>query len=254
MTEKISLLGRRTYKVSDRVTINIPTVRLARGENIEEENEFWSEVSLFTISPDDMVVELDDCGIDFSKIDEYELFVLMFSLQKDDKIVKNTKDLLFVGFNLWELEAVKNSDNFVLVDNNGDVVIDKAVYCKLSGLLAFITGHEKKKRKKFGTQQAKKRWIEYKRRKKEIAKEKAKRDKGANRASGSMLDGIILRLVCNANFPYNFETVNDITLFDLIYSLKQIERDIGVTDLMQSRLVGVDLRKFSDKQLSRYVL
>lgn len=254
MTEKISLLGRKTYKVSDKVTINIPTVRLARGENIEEENEFWSEVSLFTISPDDMVVELTDCGIDFSTIDEYELFMLMYSLQKKDKIEKNSKDLLFVEFNLWELDLVKNGYEFVLADNNGDVVIDKSAYYELSDLLAFITGHEKPKRKKFGTKQAKKRWIDKERRKKEIAKEKLKRSKQSDRASGSMLDGIILRLVCNANFPYNFETINDVTLFDLIYSLKQIEKDISVSDLMQSRLVGVDLSKFTDKQLSRYVL
>ena len=77
MIEKISLLGRRTYKVNDKVTINIPTVRLARGENIKDENDFWSEISLFTVSPEDMVVELTDFGIDFTKIDEYELFVLI---------------------------------------------------------------------------------------------------------------------------------------------------------------------------------
>ena len=86
MIEKISLLGRKTYKISEFVTINIPTVRLARGDNISDENNFWGEVTLFTLSPDDMVVELTDFGIDFSKIDEYELFVLMFALQKDDRL------------------------------------------------------------------------------------------------------------------------------------------------------------------------
>ena len=44
------------HPVYDNVTINIPTVRLVRGENIKEENEFWNEVSLFTVSPEDMVV------------------------------------------------------------------------------------------------------------------------------------------------------------------------------------------------------
>lgn len=254
MIEKISLLGRKTYKISEFVTINIPTVRLARGDNISDENNFWGEVTLFTLSPDDMVVELTDFGIDFSKIDEYELFVLMYSLQKDDRLKSDKEDLLFVGFNLWKLDVVKNGEEFEFVDENNNVIINKSVYRELSDLLSFITGHEKPKRKKFGTEQARKRWIEKERRKKQIAKEKAEKNKKANNTSGSMLDGIILRLVCNANFPYNFETVNDITLFDLIYSLKQIEKDAAVTDLIQSRLVGVDLRKFSDKQLSRYVL
>lgn len=254
MTEKISLIGRKTYKVNDKVTINIPTVRLARGENIEEENEFWSETSLFTVTPDDMVVELTDFGVDFTKIDEYELFVLRYSLQKDEKVKNNAKDLLFAGFNLWRLNVRTNgSGEYEFVNDDGEVIIDKAVYTRLSELLAFIMGHEKPKRNKFGTEQARLRWIEKERRKKQLAKEKAKRSK-SNKGSGSLLDGIILRLVCNANFPYNFETVNDVTLFDLIYSLKQIEKDISVTDLMQSRFVGVDLKKYSDKQLSRYVL
>ncbi len=116
MTEKISLIGRKTYKLNDKVTVNIPTVRLARGENIKEENEFWSEVSLFTISPDDMVAELTDFGIDFSKIGEYELFILLYSLQKEDKIRNNIKDLVFAGFNLWTLEPRESDGGYELVD------------------------------------------------------------------------------------------------------------------------------------------
>ena len=105
---------------------------------------------------------------------------------------------------------------------------------------------------KFGNNFARQRWLKKVKRKKEIETEKRKNSDG--KSFGGVLDGIILRLVCNANFPYNFETINDVTLYDLIYSLKQIEKDISVSDLMQGRLVGDDLKKYSDKQLSRYVL
>lgn len=254
MTEKISLLGRKTYKINDNVIINIPTVRLVRGENIQEENAFWNEISLFTTSPDDMVVELSDFGIDFSQIDEYELFVLLYSLQVEEKRKQETKELLFQNFNIWNLELKSNGEKYEFLDSSGNVVLDSVVYNTLTQILSFVTGHEKPKRKRFGTEQARKRWVEKERRKREIEKEKLNKRKESDRVSGGILDGMILRLVCNANFPYNFETINDITLFDLIYSLKQIEKDISVTDLMQSRLVGVDLSKISDKQLSRYVL
>ncbi len=249
MAEKISLLGRKTYKVSDKVTVNIPTVRLTRGENAEDEGEFWNEVTLFTVSPDDMVPELDNAGIDFTKMSDYELFVLMYTLQHDEKISRSVNDLLFADFNLWQLELAQSENGYVFVDENGETVIDEMIYNKLSSLIAFITGHEKPKRKKFGNEFSRQKWIKKERRKKEMRKANK-----ADEVSGGVLDGIILRLVCNANFPYNFETINDVTLFDLIYSLKQIEKDVSVTDLMQSRLVGVDLKKFSDKQLSRYVL
>lgn len=255
MTEKVSLLGRKTYKVTDKVTINIPTVGMTRGQNDEEENDFWSEVSLFTITPDDMLLDLDKLNIDFTKMSDYSLFVFLFSMQREEKISKSANDLLFVGFNLWQLELRQSGESFVLVDETDEIVIDEGVYNKLSDLITFITGHEKPKRLKFVSEGTRQSWLRKERRKREIEIEKAKRAKKKSRSSsGGVLDGIILRLVCNANFPYDFETINNVTLFDLIYSLKQIEKDASVTDLMQSRLVGVDLKKFSNEQLSRYVL
>lgn len=253
MTEKISLLGRKTYKVTDKVTINIPTVGMTRGQNAEEENNFWNEVSLFTITPDDVLLDLDKLGVDFTQMSDYSLFVFLFSMQCEEKLSKSANDLLFADFNLWELELRKFGENFVLINDAGEVVIDEAIYNKLSGLITYITGHEKPKRLKFAGENTRKSWIRKEQRKRKIATEKAKKSKKKN-ASGGALDGIILRLVCNANFPYDFETINNVTLFDLIYSLKQIEKDASVTDLMQSRLVGVDLKKFTSEQLSRYVL
>lgn len=253
MIGRVSLLGRKNYKVTDKVTINIPTVRMTRGDNAEEETDFWSEINLFTITPDDMLIDLDNLGIDFTKMSDYSLFTFLFSLQREEKLSKSANDLLFADFNLWQLELRQFDDKYVLVDNSEEVIIDEAVYNKLSEIITYITGHEKPKRLKFMGENTRRSWIKKERRKREIAIEKAKRNKTKS-DSGGALDGIILRLVCNANFPYNFETINDVTLFDLIYSLKQIEKDASVTDLIQSRFVGVDLKKFSNEQLSRYVL
>lgn len=253
MIGKISLLGRKTYKVNDKITVNIPTVRLTRGENVEDENDFWSEVNLFTVSPDDMVCELDDLGIDFTKMSDYSLFIFLYSVQREEKISRSANDLLFADFNLWNLKLLERENGYALVNEDGETIIDEEVYGELSDLITFITGHDKPKRFKPVNEMARQRWIKKERRKKEIEKEKQKRQKG-KRQSGGVLDGIILRLVCNANFPYNFETVNDVTLFDLLYSLKQIEKDTSVSDLMQGRLVGDDLKKYSKEQLSRYVL
>lgn len=247
--KKISLLGRRTYKINDIVTVNIPTVGLTRGENVEDEENFWSEAGLFTVSTMDMISELDDMGLDFSKMTDYSLFILLYSIRKEEKAAHKTNDLLFIGFNLWELELKQKEGGYILVDSNGETIIDEGTYDELSRVISAITGHKKPKRKKFGNEYIKKQWIESDRKHKERLKNSPKPV-----SEGGILDGIILRLVCNANFPYNFETINDVTLYDLIYSLKQIEKDISVSDLMQSRLVGVDLNKIDSKQRSRFVL
>ena len=110
-----------------------------------------------------------------------------------------------------------------------------------------ITGHEKTKKKKFGNTYAKKKRIEQDYKQKE-------RIKNQNKEQSNVLDSIILRLVCNTNFPYNFETIQDVTIYDLIKSLQQIDKDIEVSDLMQSRLVGNDLSKLPKQQLSRFIL
>lgn len=252
MTEKISLLGRKTYKLTDRVIVNIPTVRLVRGENAEDEENFWSEAGLFSISADDIALDLEKMGIDFTAVSDYSVFMMLYSARKSDMPKSGAVDLLFEGFNLWELELVQTENEYVFTDSDGNVVIDESIYNRLSDVITLITGHEKPKRMKFGNNFARQRWLKKIGRKREIEAEKRKNLK--EKSAGGVLDGIILRLVCNANFPYNFETINDVTLYDLIYSLKQIEKDISVSDLMQGRLVGDDLKKYSDKQLSRYVL
>ncbi len=248
MREKtISLLGRRTYKISDKVSLNIPTVGMVRGGNEEDESDFWQEISMFTVSSYDMVVELDDIGLDFTKTSDYTVFIIQFMMLRDDKLKKGVHDLLFNGFDLWALQISETDGKAVFVDESGNVIIDENIYNSISDILTFVTGHEKPKRIKYDDF-LRRRYIDDCR---ESRKNKRKSQKDS---SGSALDGIILRLVCNANFPYNFETVNNVTLFDLLYSLKQIEKDAYVTDLMQGRLVGDDLRKYSSEQLSRFVL
>ena len=250
MQEKtFSLLGRRTYKISDKISVNIPTVGMIRGENEEDEANFWQEIGLFTASSYDMVVELDDMGLDFTKTSDYMLFIIQFLLHKNEKQDSNVSDMLFNNFNLWNLDVSKIDDETVFVNENNEVIIDENTYNRLSEILTYVTGHEKPKRVNYDDY-LRERYIDDCR---ESKKRQKRRKVEKDRSSGA-LDGIILRLVCNANFPYDFETVNNVTLFDLIYSLKQIEKDISVTDLMQSRLVGADLKKLSPKQLSRFIL
>ncbi len=57
----------------------IPTV----GEVLENEDNYYSMVSMLTAMPIDMMVQLDDIGIDFTTINEWELFLLLFNSLKE---------------------------------------------------------------------------------------------------------------------------------------------------------------------------
>lgn len=243
--EKLSLIGRKSYKYNDNIIMNIPTLKQVRGDNEEEENLFWGDVNMFVQTPSDMISELDSMGMDFEQLSDYDLFTLFFMIKKEND--NPHKSILFQNFSLWDLNLQEIDGKFVLQDTDGNIIIDETIYDDISKIISMLTGHKKTPKKKFGNAFAKKKRIEHDYKQKE--KIKSDNDRHSN-----VLDGIILRLVCNANFPYNFETIQDVTIYDLIFSLKQIDKDIEVTDLMQTRLVGNDLSKVSKEQLSRFVL
>ena len=65
----LNLLYQRQYKINDDVQVVIPTV----GEIIDNEDAYYGLVSLLTAMPIDMMVPLSDAGVDFTKINDYEL-------------------------------------------------------------------------------------------------------------------------------------------------------------------------------------
>lgn len=245
MPKKYDLVGRTKYKYNDLITIKIPTLGQIRGDgNDDIENRFWKEVNLFIKTPSDMMSELDSMGIDFEEISEYTLFIMLLTGFLADK---NNSCQLFEGLDFKELKFSEDSSGqLVFIDENGNEVFNEITYLDISNIIAAMIGTEKTPKKKFGNDFAKKMRIkqDYKK------KEKARKEQDEN---DNVLGSIILRLVNNANFPYNFETINNVTIFDVFQSVKQIDKDLSVTDLMNSRLVGADLNKVPRDSLSRYV-
>ena len=74
MTES-SLLYKREVPITRDIHIVIPTV----GEVLEDEDNYYSLVTMLTAMPMDFMVQLDDMGIDFTTINEYELFLILFN-------------------------------------------------------------------------------------------------------------------------------------------------------------------------------
>lgn len=249
----LQLIGRKEYQYNQNITINIPLLKQIRSRNPKEESNFWQEVNLFIITPSDMISELDSQGIDFQAVSEYDLFILLFAKYKEYmECMKPFKDILFKSFNLHELEIEKvgigKDTRYILADKNGIEIINEPIYNDLCVLIADMTGQIRTPSKRFGNEYAKKMRI------RQDYKNKEKLRKQNNNSKSDFLGSIILRLVCNANFPYDFNTIENITIHDLIYSLKQVEKDIRVSDLMQSHLVGNDLSKIPQEELSRFIV
>ena len=86
-----SFLYKSEIVINDFISIKVPTV----GEIIENEDAYYNLVQLLTAMPVDLMVLLDDAGIDFSTINDYDLFILMFNAIKqcDTKLIFGDLDL-----------------------------------------------------------------------------------------------------------------------------------------------------------------
>lgn len=193
---------------------------------------------MFTAMPIDMMVELDDAGIDFSTINDYELFLILFSGLKEENL-----DLIIDGVDLREFEIGVNEQNgmTVLVNPIQEIVIDREVHAQIANALRRIH-HLKKDRRTPGNDAAKKYLIERKRKKMERNK---------NRKVSSQLEYLIVSLVNSEKFKYDFETVKNLTIYQFNESLSQVDRSIAHHHLMNGVYAGtVDHKEVAQEKLT----
>lgn len=253
MATKFSLLGRKEYKLTEHLIVHIPTVAEIRN-TIDDEMEYYSLVSNFIKTPCDLIVELDDIHLDWTQVDEYDLFLMLFKgILMDKHLNKKYWNMIFPYINIDELVLLQKQNGTVVVNRNNDLIINKSIYLQLSDLLRQIINVEKNMEYyKVPEIETRKYIIKRQRLKRERELEREKRN---GKKSSSILDGVILLLVNNCNFKYNFQTVGEITLYDLYACLRQIYSDREIDGLMSGFWAGnVDLNKIDNSKLNRIIL
>ena len=226
----INLLYAQQYAINNAVKIIIPTV----GEILENEDEYYGLVSLFTAMPIDMMVQLEDTGIDFTEINEYELFLLLFKgiQEQDTSLILGDLDL-----SKFELFINEENDTVVLYDAENDIIIDRAIHGQIAATLRKIH-HLEKHRRKPANEEAKKFMIQR-------AREKMRRN--MNRKESSQLESLIIAMVNTEQFKYNYETTKGLTIYQFNESVRQI---VHVVDY-KFRMSGVYAGTIDAKSLSK---
>ena len=239
MNNKFSLLNRKEYPLTDNLIVHIPLVSEIRS-SYQDELEYYKLVSVFIKTPCDAMVELDDIGIDYTQVKEYELFILsiMSLLNNKSEISSKHWKMIFPysDINNWNL-TLENDD----------------IYMSLADLLRQIVSTEKNMEYYKVPEEETRRYIINRARLKQ--KRALERELRNGKKSSSALDGVILLLVNNHNFKYNFETVGQITIYDLYACLRQIYSDREIDGLMSGYWSGnVDLKKVDSSKLNRIIL
>ncbi|MCQ2770653.1 MAG: hypothetical protein MJ236_02505 [Clostridia bacterium] len=226
----LNLLYAKEYKVNDYITIKIPTV----GEVLEDEDGYYGLVTLLTAMPYDLMVELDDMGIDFSEINDWDLFLIVFQSLKlmDTSLVFGDLDL-----SKFELAVNTQNNHVVLRDSENEIVIDRAIQNQIACALRKIHHLEKNNRKP-GNKEARDFLLE---------RARTKRKRNRNRKSDSQLESLIIAMVNTEQFKYNYETVKDMTIYQFNESVKQIVHKVAY----DQRMVGVYSGTISSNDLSQ---
>lgn len=225
-----NLLFKRELIINDHIKILIPTV----GEVIEHEDDYYGSVFALTAMPIDMMVQLDDIGIDFTTIDEWGLFLILH-----DMLAKQDLSMIFGDLKLDEFKPSINPQNGLLLLENKrtGARIDRSVLSMISDALRRIHHLEKDNRKP-ANEEAKEYMIER-------ARKKLRRNK--NRVMKSQLEEQIVAMVNTEQFHYGFENVRDLSIYQFNESVRQVIKKVDYNN----KMYGVYSGTISPKDLSQ---
>lgn len=230
----MGLLYKEEVPVTKEISVVIPTV----GAILDNEDEYYGLVSAFTAMPIDMMVELDDAGIDFTAIDEYDLFLYTLGTlrRRDVSLV-----LSGVDFGALDIAQKNGSDEIVLLNQAGDIVFDRRTHFNTANILRTIHHRERDNRKP----------VDRATRDYMIERARRKRKLRRNHNQLSQLESLIVALVNTEQFSYTFETVRDMSIYQFNESVRQIIKKIDYDNRMRGIYAGtVSLKDVSPDDLN----
>ena len=185
-------------------------------------------------------------------MDDFTLFCLVwYDLQERQKAHSDVFRLIFGDFDLSRLMPVRLEDGFTVIQNaNGSIRIDSGAHERLCDILRAVLCVEKNVRNP-ANEEARRFMIKMERRKQRRAEHERK--DGALRLSP--LESLIVSAVNTAEFPYNYETALDLTVYQFNMSIRQINNKIRFDNLMIGCYAGtVKAKELSNQELSWMIL
>ena len=230
----LNLLYKQEYAINEHIKIQIPTV----GEVLDNEDDYYTMVTMLTAMPVDMMVQLDDIGVDFTAINEYELFLILFNALKD----KDTS-LIFGELDLKPFRSAVNSQNNTIVLRNKEtgVVIDRGIQGQIASVLRKIHNLKRNNRKP-ANQEAREYMLQR-------AREKMRRR--SKRMNDSQLEELIVAMVNTEQFHYGFEGTRELSIYQFNESVRQVIKKIDYDNRMHGVYAGtVNAKELSQDDLN----
>ncbi|MBO5054846.1 MAG: hypothetical protein J6C64_00620 [Lachnospiraceae bacterium] len=237
MENKKSWLNLSSVNIVPGLSVKIPTVR----EILTDEYTYYSIVSSLTATPFQYMVQLDNMGIDYTKITDYELFMMLFPLYAKSDLSILFGDLDTSDFNIY---CEPESNNQVIYSPNNNIIIDELIYHDLADTIRKINLIEKVKSKP-GNESARKYLIE---------KERRKQKRNAKKSPEPYLEKLVTALVNTSEFPYDYDSCMDLSIYRFNQSFKQIQHKIAFDNIMTGVYAGtIDTSRMSNKDALSWI-
>ena len=236
MENKKSLLNLSSVTIAPNLSVRIPTV----GEILEDEDTYYSIVSSLTASPFQYMVQLDDLGIDYTTITDYELFKMLFPMY-----ARSDLSMLFGDLDISDFMVCQNRNQQEFIYSPGNhIEINEKVYNDLADTIRKIN-LLKKVTSKPGNESARKYLLE---------KERKKQQRNAKKKQDPYLEKLVIALVNTSEFPYDYDSCMDLSIYRFNQSFKQIQHKIMFDNTMIGVYAGtVDTSKLSNRDALSFI-
>lgn len=223
------------YYVTDKIRIIQPTI----GDILEfGESKFWGVVSKLCANPTSLRLMLWDNGIDWNKIEDFELFIMLVQdLEKKDT------EILFGDIDFTKFKLIKNSNEKLVLVYMPDptIQIDEEVYTRMVGYLRVMFNIHPKVEKAKG-KATKEAIIDEERI--NLRNELNKIDKET--WERSTLFPLISATLNHPGFKYKKSELKEIGIVEFMDSVKRLQVYESVTSFMTGIYMGmVDTKKIN---------
>ena len=234
-----SLLLQTQVDLAPGIAIRIPTV----GEILQNERLYYQTTYSLTATPFQNMVQLDDLGIDFTTISEWQLFIQTFLAyaHSGDLLDYVFADLQTQGFGIYQ---DPQTAALYLSNPNTGVQIHESTYLQIVELIRKINLYEH-----ITARPANETARQYL-----IEKERKRLKRLAKKPPEPYLEQMVIALVNTAEFPYDYESCMHLSIYAFNQSFKQIQHKINYDNTMIGIYAGtLNARDMKDKSALSWI-
>ena len=185
------------------------------------------------------MVQLDNIGIDFTTISDYQLFMMLFTVY-----AKSDLSIIFGDLDTSDFIVQGEEGYEFLYSPKNKLEINEEVYYDIVNTIRKINLLEKVNYKP-GNESARKYLLE---------KERKKQKRNAKKKQEPYLEKLVISLVNTSEFKYDYDSCMDLSIYKFNQSFRQIQHKIAFDNTMIGVYAGtVDTSKLSNKDILSWI-